>query len=46
MITLNMNKLEIQKQMWTVNNESALVSACIHKFGKECRKQYFEDIDD
>ena len=38
MITPNMNKVEIQKQMWTVNNESALISACVHKFGKECRK--------
>lgn len=33
-----MNKVEIQKQMWTVANESALVQTCIHKFGKECRK--------
>lgn len=38
MITPYMNKVEIQKQMWTVNNESALVVACVHKFGKECRK--------
>lgn len=38
MITSNMNKVEINNQMWVVANESALVAACVHKFGKECRK--------
>lgn len=38
MITPNMNKVEIQKQMWDVIRNSALVAACVHKFDKDCRK--------
>ena len=38
MITAHMNKVEIYKQMWAVNDESTVVKACYHKFCKACRK--------
>lgn len=33
-----MNKVEINEQMWAVAKESSVVSSCVHKFGKECRR--------
>lgn len=38
MITQNMNKVEINEQMWRVVQESAVVKTNIVKFNKECRR--------
>ena len=37
MITPNMNKFEINAQMWKVADESPVVNSCMAKFKKECR---------
>ncbi|MGN1254609.1 MAG: hypothetical protein ACI4T9_08495 [Prevotella sp.] len=37
MITPNMNKFEINAQMWKVADESPVVNSCVAKFKKECR---------
>lgn len=38
MITASMNKIEINRQMWKVSEESSVIKVCAQKFNKSCRK--------